>query len=320
MVALGFGVLAFLAVSFFVISAFNVPRARRALLRQKIEAYVPNPAERARQNVEVRRVERPAVIRQLDELFAGTSREEGLSLEMLRADLPLRPGEFVAIRLVAAVVLFAIAYFVSGNLLIGVLMLPLSYIGIRVYVKHRQQARLNAFEEQLPEAIDLLNTSLKSGFGLLQGLETIAREMPRPLKDEFSQVVRDISAGMQIEDALKAMSERVPSQDAYFFVTAVLIHRTVGGNLAEVLAGIARTTRARLLTRAEVHALTTAPRVSSYVVSALPFLVFGILYVLNPSYVSMLWTAPVGRVLLALGGALMVIGLFVSRQVIKVDF
>lgn len=320
MVALGFGILAFLAVSFFVISAFNVPRARRALLRQKIEAYVPNPAERARQNVEVRRVERPAVIRQLDELFAGTSREEGLSLEMLRADLPLRPGEYVAIRIGVAAILFGVVTLASGSFLLGAAMLPLTYVATRVFVRQRQKARLDAFERQLPEAIELVNSSLKAGFGLLQGLENVAREMPRPVKDEFSQIVRDISVGMQLEDALKAMNERVPSHDAHLLVTAILIHRTVGGNLAEVLAGITRTVRARLRTRDEVHALTTTQRVSSYVVTALPFLVLAVMYLMDPQQTSLLWTTQVGRLMLAAGGVMLAVGLFLSRRVIQFDY
>jgi len=320
MVALGFGLLAFLAVSFVAISALNVSRTRRAMLRRRIEPFVPSASNQRSSTVEVLRVERPPLIKQLDLLVEGTSAAEGLSVELMRADLPLRPGEFVAIRIVVALALFAIAYFVSGNVLISIVMLPLSYIAIRVYVKHRQQARIDAFERQLPEAIDLLNTSLKSGFGLLQGLETIAREMPRPIKDEFSQVVRDMSVGMQLDDALQAMCGRVPSHDAYLLVTAVMIHRAVGGNLSEVLSGIAQTIRARLRIRAEVHALTTTPRVSSYVVAGLPFLVFALMYMVNPPYILLLFTTGVGRVMLAIGGSLMAIGMFVSQRVIQVDY
>lgn len=319
-VALAFAVFVFVVVAFFVISALNVSRTRRALLRQRIEEYTPRAEAQPTANVEVLKTERPTVIQPLERLVGGGSSAENISLEMVRADLPLRPGEYVALRIAVAAVMFITGAVITGNLLIGILALPLGYLAVGIYVKRRQSSRINAFEKQLPEAIELLNTSLRSGFGLLQGLEAVAREMPRPIKDEFSQIVRDMSVGMQLDEALQAMSVRVPSRDVDLLVTAVLVHRTVGGNLAEVMAGIARTIRARLLIRAEVHALTTMPRVSSYIVAVLPFFIVVLMYVVNAAYISLLWTTSLGQVLLGVGGTLTALGLFISNRIIQFDY
>ncbi|MBI4321031.1 MAG: type II secretion system F family protein [Chloroflexi bacterium] len=321
MVAIGLSVVVFLVVTLVVVSALSVSRTRRVLLHQMVEAYAPESASGPSfVNLNVLRTQRPGLVRPLERLIEETSLAGKISLEMLRADLPLRAGEYVALHVAVAVVLLAILLYTWGNLLIAAAAVPASYLAIRIFVKRRQNKIARAFEGQLPEAIDMINSSLKSGFGLLQGLETVERDMPRPIKDEFAQLVRDISVGMPLDDALNATCMRMPSHDLYLFVTAVLVHRSVGGNLSEVLVGIANTIRARLRARDEVHTLTTTARVSSYVVTALPFILFVVISIVNPGYLSPLLTRDIGRLMLAVAGATMLIGLYLSNRFTKIEY
>ncbi len=320
MVAFVVAAVAFLAVAFVVTSAFGVSKTRQTLLEKSMDAYVPLGADRPTKNVDILRTQRRGMVSSLDKLVENSSFAERIALDLIRADLPLRPGEYVAIHVGLAVALFAVASLALANALIGVVAIPLSFLAMRLFVTHRQQKIVTAFEAQLPEAIDLINTSMKSGFGLLQGLETVAKEMPRPIKDEFAQIIRDISLGMQLDDALGETCKRVASNDVYLMVTAILVHKTVGGNLSEVLTGISNTIRARIRLREEVHALTTTPRVSSYVISALPILFFVLVSLTNPGYLTQLLTTEQGHVMLGIAGGLMAVGLLLSSRLTKIDY
>lgn len=320
MVILGFSALAFFVVVLIVVAAVEALGARRAELDETVEVYAQGMSGRRVANIDVLRTERSGLVRPIDELVKGTSWAEDLELAMLRAGLPLKPGEYVAVHIASAAVFFAIATLISGTFLVGILFVPLSYLAIRFYVRHRQRGRIKAFEAQLPDAIELMSTCLKSGFGLLQGLETVARELPQPTSQEFSNVVRNISVGMQLDDAFASMCRRVPSHDVYLVATAILVHKTVGGNLSEVLAGIAHTIRARLLLRDEVHALTTDPRVSGYIISSLPFFVFLAISLMNPTYISTLLGTGLGRLMLLAAVGMLAAGMLLLRRFTDLDY
>ncbi len=320
MITIGLAFLAFLAVALIAASALNISSARREMLSQQIDAFVPSAPTEMPVSFDVLRTRRQGLTPSLDRMVQGTSWAEKMALEMQRANLPVRPGEYVAAVVFAAIVSFALAASISRSLLIGIPMPAVTYLAIRFFVSHRQKTRLKEFEAQLPEAIDLVNTSLRAGFGLLQGLETVARDMPRPIKDEFSQVIRDISVGMQFDEALNGIWQRVQSHDAYLLTTSILVHRTVGGNLAEVLTGISDTVRARMRLRDEVRALTTGPRVSSYIVAGLPLLVFVGMTFTNPRYASIFWTTNVGRIMLVAAVCLTGFGLFASNRFVRIDY
>jgi tight adherence protein B len=241
----------------------------------------------------------------------------GLTLaeHLARADIKLRSSEFVMIQL-GCLVAFALLgllrfgfgpqFIVSG---VGGYLLPMRI------VKYRQAKRLKKFNGQLAETLSLLSNGLKAGLSLPQAVDSVARNTTAPISEELGRVTREMKVGASLEQALHNMIKRVASDDLDLIVTAILIHRSVGGNLARVLDSISHTIRQRVLVKNQVSALTAQARASGWIISLLPVAVAAILYVIAPTYFRTLTTDPLGIGLLIVAGASIVIGNFFIRRI-----
>jgi len=221
-----------------------------------------------------------------------------LSTEIARADLKLRPAEFV-FAWIASPFVFAGAAFVLGFIVPGfrnVIALAVAFlIGAyfpRFYLKYRQGKRLKAFAAQLPDTITLLANSLRAGSSFLQGIELVTREGRPPISEEFERVVREMSLGMALQPALNNLVRRVASEDLELMVTAINIQSQVGGNLATVLDSIAYTIRERIRIIGEINTLTAMQRYSGYVITLLPVGLGAILFLISPSYMTVMLEKP----------------------------
>jgi tight adherence protein B len=174
--------------------------------------------------------------------------------------------------------------------------------------------RAAAYEAQLPEALDAVVNSLKAGYSFPAALEFASGEVPAPLGPELARVRDEQRLGVEARTALQALADRVNTSDVRIFVTAVLVQRDTGGNLAELLDDLSRLTRDRAAFRGRVAALTAEPRISALVLAALPVVLFAAMWVLNRSYIEPMVTQPLGRLLLAGAGALTVGGYLVMRK------
>ena len=243
-------------------------------------------------------------------------RRTGLTLaeHLARADLKLRESEFVLIQIgcLVAFALFALIRFGFGPQFIvsgvGGYLIPM-----RV-VKFRQGRRLKKFNSQLPETLSLLSNGLKAGYSLPQALDSVARNTTPPVSDELSRVTREMSVGASLDQSLLNMVKRVASDDLDLIVTAILIHRSVGGNLARVLDNISHTVRQRVMVKGQISALTAQARASGWIITLLPVGVAAILYVIAPTYFRSLTTDPLGLAMLVLAAAMIVVGnVFIRR-------
>ena len=213
---------------------------------------------------------------------------------------------------------FAVASYVTRWFLVwlavGALLgaLPILY----VYIK--KQKRINRFEEQLPEAMDMLARSLKAGHAFTGGLQMVGQEFADPMGTEFSKTLDEINFGVAYEDALKSLSSRIDSDDLKLFVISVIIQRTSGGNLAEILENIGRLIRERFKLKGNIKTLTAEGRISAYILIALPFFLGYVMYLLNPSYISTLFTDPIGHFLIAGACVMMIIGAFVMKRMVDI--
>jgi len=258
-------------------------------------------------------------IASFDRLLRGRDWGEKLSIELARAALPLRVGEYLLIRCVIALVVLLIVRNQSGSLVLGIVAGGVMYFLPVLYVRMRQVKRTRQFDDQLVDALVLISNALKSGYSFLQGMEAIAQEMPEPIGAEFEEALRGIRIGGPVEEALTGIYERVRSADFELVVTAMVIQRQVGGNLSEVLSNIAHTVRERHRILREIRVLTAEERMSGYIVGLLPVLLIILLAVISPGYISGMVAATSGQVLLGLAFVMDLLGLLVIRKIVDID-
>ena len=218
--------------------------------------------------------------------------------------------------------LFAIG--TAAMLFVGahVALAPLVGIALAVlplaWVLYRRNKRLTAFAGQLPDALEMLSRALRAGQSLAFGFNMVGSEMAAPVGREFGRVFEEQNLGIPMEDSLQGMTRRIPNLDLKFFVTAVVLQRQTGGDLAEILDKIGSLIRDRFRIRGQVQALTGEGRLSGVVLLGLPFVLFITVYELNPKYVSLLFTDPMGKKMLAVAIVLQVIGALVIRHIINI--
>lgn len=239
--------------------------------------------------------------------------------ELIHAHAKITVTQYFISRWVLAWVLGGVSYLVGG--------LPLALLGDvlgfalpRVVIKLMGRRRRMRFEAQLAEAIDLLVGSLRAGHGFLQAQESVSKDMDGPMSEELITVMEQIAVGSTPVDALQGMTERINSYDLTMSVSSVAIQRSAGGNLAEVFENIANTARERRRIRGEVHGITTGPRVSSYVLAMIPKGLLCFFNLTNAKYRSVMFTSPVGKLMLGFAIVWSVMGLFFSSKVAKVEY
>ena len=201
-------------------------------------------------------------------------------------------------------------------LVIGV---PCAYIPIW-FVNFMATRRVGKFEEQFPEAIDLLARALRAGHAFTTGLSMVAEEMPEPVGTEFRLAYDRQNFGMPMGEALKSLGDRVPLLDARFFVTAVLTQREAGGNLAEVLDNLARVIRDRFKVKRQVRVITAHARITGWVLALLPPSLGVVLTLLSPEHMGLLWTDPIGIKMMVVAIVLQVVGTLLIRKLVNVEY
>ncbi|UWX58715.1 type II secretion system F family protein [Chlorobaculum sp. MV4-Y] len=175
-----------------------------------------------------------------------------------------------------------------------------------------------AFDAKLPEALDYISRSLRAGHSLSSAMGMIGKEFPDPLGGEFKTVFDEMNFGIPFKEAFAKLSERVQSNDLSFFVIALMIQHETGGNLAELLDGLAATIRERFKLRGKVRTLSSEGRISALVLGSMPFVFGAIISLINPKYILVLFTTPQGHILLYIAGGLMVFGMYVLNMMVKI--
>lgn len=187
-----------------------------------------------------------------------------------------------------------------------------------LFLLGKKNRRLSRIEEQLPDALDLMSRALRAGHALPSAIKMVGDEMVDPIAAEFAIMFDEVNYGIPIGDALKNLSERVPSTDVGYFVVAVQIQRETGGNLTEILGNIASIVRDRLKLFGQVRTFSAEGRLSAWILGLLPFCMAALLQVINPAFLKVLWTDPAGYKLLGMMAVMMVIGIFWMRKIIRI--
>jgi tight adherence protein B len=219
----------------------------------------------------------------------------------------------------------ALAFGLSAAVLAGGLVIPAAFAAFGLftpwfYVKRKKAKRIAAFEELFPEALDLLTRSIRAGHALNTGLKVVADESEEPLGTEFRQVYEEQRFGLPMEEALLGLADRVDLVDVRLFVTSVLIQKEAGGNLAEKLSNLSSIIRARFKFRRQVKIHTAHGRMTGSVIGVAPFVATFFLWLVNPDYMEPLFVEPAGRVMIAVGIFMMLMGFFAIRRITDIEY
>src|SRR5574337_911772 len=233
--------------------------------------------------------------------------------------MKVKPGRLILSSVVTAVVAYLIANRVLANPLLGLAAVPVGALVPIGVVSFKRRSRLKAFEKIFPEAIDLLGRAVRAGHSFSTGLEMITTELPEPVAGEFRTTFEEQNFGLPLRDALLNFSERIPLIDVRFFVTAVLIQKETGGNLAEILDNLAHVVRERFRILGEVKIKTAQGRLTAAILISLPPIMGLVLRFLNPSYMRPLFNDPIGPWIIALAAFLQIVGSLLLWKIVNID-
>ena len=315
-------ILVFVVVSlgvFVVFSLLDQRSAQARLLRDRLATVEKAAARQPSEELALLRDEMLSEIPALDNLLRRSSRISGLQTMLSQANLKMRAGNILILCVasgaaVGLVVLLASGFpqFVWLGVILGALM-PYSY------ASYRRTKRFQQFEELFPQAIDTLARAVRAGHAFTTALELIANEIAEPVASEFRKLFEEQKFGLPVRDALINLTERVPLVDVKFFVTAVMLQRETGGNLAEILDNLSYVIRERFKIMRQVRVYTAQGRLTMMLLMGLPPIIVVTMLIMNPSFIHPLFADPMGHTLVVAGITLQTIGYFVIRKIIQIQ-
>jgi tight adherence protein B len=265
------------------------------------------------------KVTNPGIVPSFDRLMAGTTRGYAISRWIEQSGMKASISSVLLVALVLAAVFALVAQLatrVPGSMVVGAAFgFSLPFLVLRI----KRTRRLRAFEEEFPEALDLISRALKAGHAFATGLKMVADEMKEPVGPEFRKTFDEQNFGLPLKDALENLTLRIPILDMRFFATAVLIQRETGGNLSEILENLAHVVRERFKILRQVRVYTAHGRLTGYVLLALPAVLAIALSFINPEHMNMLFRERIGQMLLMVAIGMQTAGFVWIRQVVKIE-
>jgi tight adherence protein B len=315
-------VLAFVVVAAGIFAGFSLldqRNARARLLRERLAAVQKAAERKPDEELELLRDEVLSEIPALDNLLRRSQRISNLQVFLSQADLDMRAGNLLLLCVGTAIVVGIVLRLVSGSL-------PIALVGMLVgglmpysYASFRRGRRFKKFEELFPQAIDTLARAVRAGHALTTALELISNEISEPVSSEFRKLFEEQKFGLPMRDALINLTERMPLVDVKFFVTAVMIQRETGGNLAEILDNLSYVIRERFKIQRQVRVFTAQGRMTMLLLMLLPPIIVTTMLVLNPGFIRPLFADPIGHTFVVVGIILQTIGYFVIRRIIQIQ-
>jgi len=259
-----------------------------------------------------------------DPVAAALERVGGLSRSLSdlceQSGVKVTPGGLLMTAFICAAVAFAIGWIGFRMVVVGIVLAPIAFLLPFFFLNFKRKNRIIAFEEQFPEALDLLARSLRAGHALTTGIALVAEEMPEPVGPEFRLLYDRQNFGMPFPDALRDFGERIPVLDAKFFTTAVLIQREAGGNLSEVLGNLSSVIRERFRVKRQVRVLSAHGRITGWVLSGLPPALAAAFMVSSPNHMQTLINEPLGRQMIVGALVLQVTGTLIIRKLVDIEY
>jgi tight adherence protein B len=303
---------------FAAISLYDQRKAQARVLRDRLSAD-QKPTEQTAPDVALLRDEVLSRIPAFDTFLRRSERVSVLQKMLAQGNVDVRAGNFLMLCVVSALVFAVIAFIAGGNLLFGWAGVLLGFFIPYAYASHMRSKRFQKFEEKFPEAIDTLARAVRAGHAFTTALEMIANEVSEPVAGEFRQLYEEQKFGLPVRDALLNLADRIPLVDVKFFVTAVMLQRETGGNLAEILDNLSYVIRERFKILRQVRVHTAQGRLTMVLLMALPPTIVLIMQLLNPGFIRPLFTDPIGHALIVGGITLQTLGYFFIRKIIRIQ-
>lgn len=251
--------------------------------------------------------------------FAPKKYLTNISKELLRAGLVMRGEEYFTILVCLTLALFTFGLVLTRDVFTSLILGVVGLISPKLFLSNLKAKRLKQLNNQIGDALMTIANSLRAGFGFIQAMDLVSQEMPDPIAAEFKRALREIQLGATMDNALVAMANRVQSEDLDLVVTAVLIQRQVGGNLAEVLENISETIRERIRIAGEIKTLTAQGKISGLVIGLLPLFLMIFLFLISRDYILTLFTSPIGLTLLVGGVFSQIIGFTMINKIVNIE-
>src|SRR3990170_3475069 len=310
-----------LAVFSFVV---GIRASRRSAMEERLESF-----KNERQTGPVAAAEGPVLRKRsysglpiFSTFLAQLGGSEQVAINLERAGLPLRVGEYYIIRYAMALLFLLIPFVFSQGVFAFIFAAGLAVLGYALpamWVGSKRASRSKKMNGQLVEMLGMVSNSLKSGYGLMQSFEFAGKQIDAPLATELKRMLRDANLGMSGEDALQAMGERIGSADLDMVLTAINIQRAVGGNLSEILESVAHTMRERERIRGEIATLTPQQMMTGIIIGGLPVGMGALFMLINPDYMGLLFTTPAGRIMLLAAVALEFLGATSMKKLLAIE-
>lgn len=239
--------------------------------------------------------------------------------QLHKARIPLKGEEFIAICMISMLVLAIIFTIALENIILGTMLGIVGWFVPSFFVQAKKKKRVKLLNEQLGDAIVMVSNSLKAGYSFFQAVDTVSTEMSGSIAEEFGQVKKEINLGYTTEHALENLIHRVESDDLELMVTAVLIQRQVGGNLAEILDNISGTIRDRIKIKGEVKAITAQGRMSGIIIAIIPPAMGLFLSTINPQHIALLFNNSIGLTMVVVSVIMELLGIYFISKIVNIE-
>ncbi|MDP9186358.1 MAG: type II secretion system F family protein [Verrucomicrobiota bacterium] len=292
--------------------------AKRARLRQRLSDALLHSAHAEDMEVVLARNELMSEIPWINRSLIRVQAALQLKRMLDQADLHITPSRLVMFSAMAGMLAALAASVVSVSILLMIAAGILAAAVPFVHVWWKRKKRFDAFLEHLPDALDLMSRALSAGHAFSEAMHMVSAEMPEPIATEFRKTYEEQNLGLSLKLALENLTQRIPLLDLRMCVTAVLIQRETGGNLAEILEKVAYTIRERFRIMGDLKTLTTSSRMSAWLLCGLPIFVTIVITFMNPDYMNVLWRDPRGHYLIATAMFLQVTGMLIVRKILQI--
>lgn len=306
-------------VVFAIAWTMDQKRATARVLHERLNAVQQAAERQPSAELALLRDELLSEIPALNRLLSRSRRISRLQGFLSQADVKLRAGKFLLICACFSAVFGMITLMWMNSFLAAIVVAALGAFVPFSYVSFRRTQRFHKFEEIFPEAIELLARAVRAGHAFTTALELIANELGEPVSGEFRKLFEEQKFGLPVRDALLNLADRVPIVDVKFFVTAVMLQRETGGNLAEILDKLSYVIRERFKILRQVRVYTAQGRLTMMILMGLPPVLVLVLLFVNPDFIRVLFTDPIGHLLIVIGVVLQSIGFLLIRKIIRIQ-